>query len=142
MHRLWKNGVPGSEYFLVENRQQNQYDRFLPGSGLLVYHVDESIPDNTNEVHPRVRLVQADALDDLDRAVNRGDDGDPFPGSSGNSRFDFNTQPSSRSYSGRDSCVSISDISPSGMSMTARVEVNRAQKTRDVLQQLVNDWPE
>ncbi|QDE68222.1 M6 family metalloprotease domain-containing protein [Myxococcus xanthus] len=142
VHRLWKNGVPGSEYFLVENRQQNQYDRFLPGSGLLVYHVDESIPDNTNEVHPRVRLVQADALEDLDRAVNRGDDGDPFPGSSGNSRFEFGTRPSSRAYSGRDSCVSISDISPSGMSMTAHVEVSRAQKTRDVLQQLVNDWPE
>ena len=31
LHRLWKNGKPGAEYFLLENRQRTGYDAELPG---------------------------------------------------------------------------------------------------------------
>jgi len=33
------------EYFLIENRQQvsGSYDEYLPGSGLLIWHVDEAM---------------------------------------------------------------------------------------------------
>ena len=58
-YRLWKNGAAGSEYFLVENRQRTGYDRLLPGEGLLIWHVDESIESNSDETHPKVALVQA-----------------------------------------------------------------------------------
>jgi immune inhibitor A len=35
-HRLWTNGsVTSQEYFLIENRQQDGFDRSLPGRGLL-----------------------------------------------------------------------------------------------------------
>ena len=44
-HRLWRDGMRGSEYFLVENRQQTGYDTLIPGGGLLVWHVDDDQPD-------------------------------------------------------------------------------------------------
>ena len=58
------------EYFLVENRQHEAgYDDGLPGCGLLIWHVDESvIYDNTangNENHALVWLEQADGLNEL-----------------------------------------------------------------------------
>ena len=31
------------EYFLVENRQQTSYDLALPGEGLLIWHIDETL---------------------------------------------------------------------------------------------------
>ena len=42
-YKLYPNGgASGSEYFLVENRQKTGTDAALPGSGLLVWHVDET----------------------------------------------------------------------------------------------------
>src|SRR6185503_2902946 len=34
--RVWTNGASGTEYFLLENRQQSGYDAQLPGGGLLI----------------------------------------------------------------------------------------------------------
>ena len=36
------------------------YDADLPGDGLLIWHVDDAQPDNTDENHYMVGLVQAD----------------------------------------------------------------------------------
>ena len=85
----WRFGSPGSGmYFLVENRQPTGYDAGLPGCGLLVWRVDESLPgDNSaNSIDNRrlVDLVEADRTSDLDDWDNLGDAGDPFPGSTGN----------------------------------------------------------
>ena len=33
VYRLWKDGAPGNEYFLVENRQQTGFDASLPDRG-------------------------------------------------------------------------------------------------------------
>jgi immune inhibitor A len=73
---LWKEGTGGSEYFLIENRQRTGYDADLPGGGLLVWHIDDAQPDNTNEDHYKVGLVQADGHRDLELNHNRGDAGD------------------------------------------------------------------
>ena len=86
-YRLWKDGAGGNEYFLVENRQQDGYDASLPGEGLLIWHIDEAIGDNTNESHYKVALVQADGQRHLENNTNRGDAGDPYPGSASNAAF-------------------------------------------------------
>src|SRR5512141_2565635 len=46
IYKVWKLGTPGQQYFLIENRQQVQFDVYLPGSGLLIYHVDKSRTSN------------------------------------------------------------------------------------------------
>jgi immune inhibitor A len=99
--RLKSTGLWAQEYFLLENRRQivNEYDEFIPGNGLLIWHVDEAMwsiyggPDNNNECttiphcwgpcmnsHYLVALEQADRQDDLELLVNTGDTGDPYPG--------------------------------------------------------------
>lgn len=131
VHRLWKDGAGGSEYFLLENRQRTGFDAQLPGDGLLIWHIDESQPGNTDETHYKVALVQADGKRDLESDRNRGDAGDPYPGSTGNNVFNSTSTPNSKSYAGADTCVSVSAISASGVTMTANVTVSCKSTLKD-----------
>jgi immune inhibitor A len=128
--RLWKDGDASStEYFLVENRQRNGFDRALHADGLLIWHIDDSIAGNANEAHYKVALMQADGQRALERAANRGDDGDPYPGSSRNAAFDAATTPSSKSYGGLPTSVGVANIPASGRDMTVNLVVT-TQPTR------------
>ena len=118
------------EYFLLENRQQTGYDSGLPGNGLLIWHIDEKQANNASEgtaknSHRLVDLEQADGKKDLDGPFNRGDEGDPFPGSSKNNKFNKSTNPTSKWYGGKDSKLKISNISNSKATMKAKVSVSK-----------------
>ncbi len=60
------NGNSPNEFYLLENRQQTGWDKDLPGSGLLVLHVDEDEEAwmenrvNTDPYHPRCTIIHAD----------------------------------------------------------------------------------
>lgn len=110
IYRLWKDGGPGNEYFLVENRTKKNYDKFLPNEGLLIYHIDDAIDDNSNELHYKVSLVQADAKQDLEKGKNSGDAGDVWPGTSKRKTFSRTTKPNSKSYGGLDTRVALRKI--------------------------------
>ena len=107
---FWSHSGSG-EYFLVENRQQVLYDSGLHGCGLMIWHIDESViytnHANADENHTLVWLEQADGLNELAGLGDRGDAGDPWPGSA--ARYDFNssTNPNSNLYSGSASLVSV-----------------------------------
>ena len=120
------------EYFLVENRQKTGFDAGLPGAGLLIWHIDESMSSNDKEWYPgctllncspflhyHVALEQADNLWNLEKNNNRGDAGDSYPGSLNNTSFDGSSSPNSNLWSGSASNVSITSISDSGATMTA-----------------------
>jgi M6 family metalloprotease-like protein len=112
--KAWTFGEPGIEYFLLESRWKSGADQYLPGEGLLVYHVDDSRIDNLFDP-PRVRIVQADGRRDLDSEYgNFGDAGDPFPGSSANHLWTESTIPTSRADSGADTQVRMSGITSLG----------------------------
>ncbi len=118
VYKVWKNGAAGREYYLLENRQQIGFDYLLPGSGLLIYHVDETVGDNDSEPRYMVALEQGDGLFELERrAVNEpfvADPGDPFPGWSFNRNFSIFTGPSSRNNDGQDVQVRVTAISDAG----------------------------
>lgn len=111
------------EYFLVENRQKTGYDAGLPGCGLLIWHIDESVVDtnsaNADENDPLVKLIEADGQNNLYYANNRGDTGDPFPGSSNNQMFSYSSTPNSHLYSGADSLAMVNGISSCAATMRA-----------------------
>jgi len=107
--RLWTEGQIGSEYFLVENRQQTGFDVSLPGEGLLIWHIDDAVSENSNDWHKQVTLEQADGFDDLEHG-NGSDNGDPYPGATNNTAFTGTTTPSSLSYSGDSSFVRVKNI--------------------------------
>ena len=123
VHRLWKNGTGGNEYFLLENRQMAGFDMSLPTGGLLIWHIDEAQQTNTDENHYKVALMQADGRRDLERSGNRGDPGDAYPGTSNNRTFNATSRPNSKSYSDAASCVAVTGISASGPSMTMQIQV-------------------
>ncbi|HEY5516032.1 MAG TPA: M6 family metalloprotease domain-containing protein, partial [Pengzhenrongella sp.] len=130
--RLWKDGASGSEYFLLENRQPIGYDAALPGWGALFWHIDETQPGNTDENHYKVALLQADGKRDLELDHNRGDAGDPFPGTATVVTVDGTTTPGTKSYAGADTCVALSSISPSGAVMTANARVSCKSVIKDL----------
>jgi M6 family metalloprotease-like protein len=113
------------EYFLVENRQLTGYDAGLPGCGLLIWHIDESVTEdnyaNANESRPLVKLIEADGLNELYYGYDRGDAGDPFPGTAHKTTFNYSSTPNSRLYSGADSLVSVTGIGSCAASMTANL---------------------
>ncbi len=112
--------LPGrDEYFLVENRQPLESDSALLNPerfggrvpGLLVWHIDQGKVDgegfqttnsvNSGPIHG-VALVQADGFNQLRSpgTSNRGDSGDPFPGSTGKRRLSWSTNPRSEDNTG------------------------------------------
>lgn len=110
--------VAGSEYVLVENRSLTGFDAALPGEGLLIWHVDDSRPDNT---YPnfKVSLIQADGLTDLESAVNNGDPGDPYPGATTNVSFGAHSTPAFVPYSGAVSTIALANIAAASPNVTA-----------------------
>ncbi len=123
-YKIWEDGYRMSRYFLLENRQQTGFDQNLRGSGLLIYHVDEYKLSNNDESHKLVDLEEADGRNELDSKISSGDAGDPFPGSSYNRIFDDNSNPDSRDYTGHSSGIAVRNISNSGPTMTADVNVS------------------
>ncbi|HEX2120421.1 MAG TPA: M6 family metalloprotease domain-containing protein, partial [Thermoanaerobaculia bacterium] len=129
--RLWKNGdTQSQEHFLAENRGRTGYDRALPGEGLLVWHIDDALDSNRDENHYKVALLQADGRRDLERAANRGDAGDSYPGTTGNASITAKTTPSSRSYAGVDSSVAITRIRATAGRIKANIAVKPATPAR------------
>ncbi|MFQ6056645.1 MAG: M6 family metalloprotease domain-containing protein, partial [Methanosarcinales archaeon] len=118
VYKLWTNGNPGKEYFLVSNRQKIGFDSRFPGSGLLIWHIDDSVSNNNNENHKLVDLEEADGKDDLDYARNRGDAGD-FYNIVNNAIFDDKSYPNSKAYDGTPTNVAVTNISASGDPMYA-----------------------
>ncbi|KAF5079750.1 Immune inhibitor A peptidase M6 [anaerobic digester metagenome] len=132
IYRLWTNGLKGNEYFLIENRRKKGFDKYIPGEGLLIWHVDEtSIYNSYPNSYPtnfRVALEQADGERQLEKAKddggNKGDPGDVFPGELNIRTFDSNSNPSSLAYDGSESCITITSISDPGDEMTALIGVS------------------
>jgi len=122
MYKMWRYDQSGLEYFLVENRQKIGFDKNLPNSGLLIYHVDDAKSNNRDENHYKVDVEQADGNRDLNKLTNRGDAGDPFPGSSNNTNFDLFSIPSSNGYS-TTSFVSVRNIHSNGLDMIGNLDV-------------------
>src|SRR5262249_20510132 len=100
IYRMWWQGEPSPEEYLLENRQRVGHDAGLPGEGLLVYHANEGIiADNRvqNRINsnaiPGLRVEEADGGYQLLGRFDRGSPGDPFPGATNNTRFADETQP-------------------------------------------------
>jgi M6 family metalloprotease-like protein len=143
--KLDSAALGAQEYFLVENRQQvsGSYDEYLPGSGLLIWHVDEAMDTYSlqndyectavphcqcsDSQHFLLALEQADGLRDLEFGNDRGDSGDPFPGSTTNRTWTMLTNPESSSwYACTDTCIGATNVSNSLATMTADLQVSCA----------------
>ncbi len=117
------------EYFLIENRQRVLFDAYLPGDGLLIWHINAyssqaTYQDYSNRFCHLLNLVQADNLKDLEYVRNLGDNKDSYPGGSNNRSLTPTSSPNSYFCYLGDSGISITNISNSSSMMTADVSLN------------------
>lgn len=117
---------PSKEYMLVEYRRKENFDMYLPGEGLLIWHIDDAILDyettdsmgNSGKAkdlhvinsepyvpHRTVDLIEADNTDKTSQPS------DPFPGTKGVTSF---VSPDNKAYNSEPSPVSILNISNAG----------------------------
>ena len=124
----WAEDLPPNEYFLVENRQPLGSDvNVAGGGGLAIWHIETSVTNtgqfgntggNTN-IRPRgVALEQADGLLQMEGNINRGDAGDPWPGSTNKTLFNGASTPNSNGYNGP-STASVQLLTGNGDPITA-----------------------
>lgn len=113
------------DYFVIENRTQTSFDRTLPGSGIIIYHADESrirssLQTNTvnTDYNQGLYTVCASATTDPGTTpASYGDidsDGAPFPGSYGVTEFSDATTPSAHSNDGKYSYMALRNIVADG----------------------------
>ncbi|WP_238157657.1 M6 family metalloprotease domain-containing protein [Aeromonas salmonicida] len=119
----WSNPDKAGEAFYIETRIQAGQNQYMPGQGLIVWHVD---PDgsNNNEWYPYVQMEHADGNRDPEKNTNLGDTYDMYH-ASGQDTFG-DTQPNalssqgtnSRWWSGADSGLELTNISAISSRMT------------------------
>ncbi len=135
--RVWSHGEPGTEYFLLENRAKLGIDRYVPGDGLLIYHVDDTRQDNlSGPANYRVRIVDADSVSpgDLESASgNFGDDKDFWPGSLLRRSWTDLTSPNSKDYNATDTGVRLFNITGGTVDGSDSVSFDLVLSTRPEL---------
>ncbi len=95
------------EYFLLENRTKTGFDRYLPGEGLIIYHVHSDLATSLSDVntgHPQ-KMYPVCAGSGKDPEFNNADSYEPintalcpFPGEKNIRGFTYYTLPSSKSW--------------------------------------------
>ncbi len=153
--------INSHEYFLLENRQRrcpadsipkvtfsvedtagvwlsvDQYDSFIPGSGILIWHVDEQVIAekrnnggiNNDYFHRGIDLEEAGEFQDIGNWYSRegqinGSEEDPFY--VGNqTEFSSATVPGSQSNLGTDTGIKVVVESPSADTMIVRISFER-----------------
>ncbi|MBL7027756.1 MAG: M6 family metalloprotease domain-containing protein [Candidatus Marinimicrobia bacterium] len=124
----------GQEYYLIENRQRLGSEQGLPGTGLVIWHIDNSRTTNSNENHRMVDVKAADGH------FNGSNSGDSWPGSTDNRNFDFETIPTSIGWGGVNTEVAVLNISDSDTTMWADIEVLESNPHLRIIDMLVSDF--
>lgn len=109
------NTFRSGEYFLLENRGKTLWDLYLPGEGMLVYHVDMNDKGawtynqvNRDPAHNCLRLLRA--ADQSHGTTIVDSPSDPFPGQAGVTELDNTTDPSLLAWSGNPNPFTIHSI--------------------------------
>lgn len=132
--RLWLDPYKRHEHFLLENRQSQGFDQGLPGTGLLITHIDPDVgigaegTQNDNPNHKLVDIEEADGLLHLDDNTSNGDVGDTFPGSQQKSAFSALTTPSILSYEGFGSHLELYNINQAGINVSFGLNAEGAEQ--------------
>ena len=106
------NTKTNNEYFLVENRQREGWDYYIPASGMLIYHVDRNYYGWNNNCincvpgHRGCYLKQANCAN-LSTCLHNYT---AYPGTGNNTSFTDYSMPDSKSWGGANTGKPITDI--------------------------------
>lgn len=121
---IFRNPDKANEYFMIESISKTGRRAEMPGSGLLIWHIDEygskECQDMTPTSHYKVSVEQADGLFQLEKGINHGDANDFFSGIDLNHKNFFtpndiaNSLPRSTWWDGSKSTLYVTDIDENG----------------------------
>ncbi len=115
---LLENGDPNEkELFFIENRQKKGWDKYLPGHGLMILHIDRN--DNvlakwrSNQINtdPNHQCFDIEEADNIKSEATR--DMDLYPAGGLKKTFNDLTQPNSKSWSGYSTKAPLKSIEES-----------------------------
>ena len=117
------NTQVNKEYFLLETRQQEKWDQYLPGHGMLIFRVDststrvwEENNVNANPKHNYFEMVRA-------RGTSANASYDPFPGRGNVTAVNNVTSPASlKTWAGKETRFGLLNIKESAGVITFDVE--------------------
>lgn len=111
-----------NEFFLLENRQQKGWDTYIPGHGMLIWHIDfDPYVWNMNTVNNTAsrQHVDLEEADGIQTESTRA--GDAFPGTAGITSFTDDTKPSMTTWGGNRLNLPITNITENDGLITFRV---------------------
>lgn len=100
-----------TEFFLLENRQKTGWDAYIPGHGMLIWHVDYDASVwtrntvNNSASHQYVDIEEADGTQS-----EYSQDGDTFPGTGNKTSFTATTTPAMKTWNNESLDYPITDI--------------------------------
>ncbi len=103
-----------NEFFLLENRQKNGWDSYLPGHGMLIWHIDfnqsvwEQNAVNNTKSHQYVDIEEANGNANSRTSSNLA--GYSWPGTKKKTSFTSTTTPAMKSWAGKAINLPITDI--------------------------------
>ncbi|HEY3417443.1 MAG TPA: M6 family metalloprotease domain-containing protein, partial [Armatimonadota bacterium] len=141
IYRLWTGGdISSREYYLIENRDASGYDRYIPNSGLMIYHIDDNIGSIARDdiqtggyAHPRINPVPASGSLKLWQGYYIPDWKTPFPYfdqdlfTTIDHLGDLTTPSNSNSYGGDQTAVDISNIHWDGTDIVCNLRTSVPQ---------------
>ena len=109
------NTTTTNEFFILENRQQTGWDAYIPGHGMLIFHIDgnfiDGLSSNTVNANPSHQGVDIEEADNVRSSATYT--GDPFPGSQNKTSFTDTTTPNSKSWANANTNKPVTNISES-----------------------------
>lgn len=98
-----------TEYFILENRQQKGWDKYIKGHGMLIWHID-FVPEMWEMNICNVQKQHIDIIEADNHLDYFSIEGDPFPGSNGVTSFTDDTTPSMITWTGEKLHAPITEI--------------------------------
>jgi len=105
-----------NEYYILENRQKSGWDAYLPGHGMIVYHIDKTASYTTRWDNNMINAYSDHQCWEIEKASGTGTKEattTPFPGTANITSFTDATTPSMQTWSGVSLNKPITEISES-----------------------------
>lgn len=116
------------EFFLLENRQQTGWDRYLPGNGMLIWHIlyaSNVWSRNTCNNTPSLQYIDIEEADGIPTEETRANDA--FPGTKGEfTSFTDDTTPGMQTWAKVGLNLPITDIAMNNGIITFKVAGGKA----------------
>ena len=118
------NTTTSNEFFLCENRQKQKFDSYIPGHGMVIYHVDGnyiSTADNEINVSSHQGMYPVCANATSLPPANYGvinNSGLPFPGTGNKTSFTDTTIPNALSWASANTNSPITNITEDNVNKT------------------------